>query len=86
MREHSYNATGKDDAIMAKHSYSKRNRNKVDHRKEIAKDGPPAIVSRKYNVTSMTAYHIAKLAAQENMTEGRVIDKIMRTYLASRGN
>lgn len=86
MREHSYNATGKDDATMAKHSYSKRNRNKVDHRKEITKDGPPAIVSRKYNVTSMTAYHIAKLAAQENMTEGRVIDKIMRTYLASRGN
>lgn len=50
------------------------------------KDGPPAIVSRKYNVTSMTAYHIAKLAAQEGMTEGRVIDKIIRTYLASRGN
>lgn len=65
MREHSYNATGKDDATMAKHSYSKRNRNKVDHRKEIAKDGPPAIVSRKYNVTSMTAYHIAKLAAAD---------------------
>ncbi len=86
MREHSYNATGKDDAIMAKHSYSKRNRNKVNHREEIAKkDGPPAIVSRKYNVTSMTAYHISKLAAQEGMTEGRVIDKIMRTYLASRG-
>lgn len=86
MREHSYNATGKDDAIMAKHSYNKRNHTKIDHRTEIIKDGPPSIVSRKYNVTSMTAYHIAKLAAQEGMTEGRVIDKIMRTYLASRGN
>ena len=32
MREHSYNATGKDDAIMAKHSYSKRNLKKFNHR------------------------------------------------------
>lgn len=68
---------------MSRHSYSSKR--KVDRRKEIQKEGPPSIVSKRYNVTSMTAYHIARIAAQEGITEGRVVDKIMRTYLASRG-
>ena len=40
-------------------------------------------VDKRYIVTSQTAYHITKLALSENTTEGRIIDKIMRTYLAS---
>lgn len=37
-----------------------------------------------YIVSSQTAYHIRELALQENTTEGRIIDKIMRTYLCNR--
>lgn len=48
------------------------------------KDGMPKVVSKRYHVTSQTAYHIMQIALQEGLTEGRVIDKIMRTYLASR--
>lgn len=44
----------------------------------------PKVVSKRYHVTSQTAYHIMQIALQEGLTEGRVIDKIMRTYLASR--
>ena len=43
----------------------------------------PKIVSKRYNVTSQTAYHITELALMENTTEGRIVDKMMRTYLAS---
>ena len=41
--------------------------------------------SENYHVTSQTAYHIAELALQEKTTEGRIIDKLMRNYLAERG-
>lgn len=47
------------------------------------KDGQPRIVAKRYNVTSQTAYHIRDLAFKEGLTEGRVIDKIIRMYLAS---
>lgn len=45
----------------------------------------PKILKKSYHVTTQTAYHIAKLAAETGMSEGRVIDKIMRTYLAMQG-
>lgn len=45
--------------------------------------GKVKTVDKRYIVTSQTAYHITKLALSENTTEGRIIDKIMRTYLAS---
>lgn len=41
------------------------------------------ILKRNYHVTSQTAYHIAQLAIMEGTSEGRIIDKLMRTYLAS---
>lgn len=43
----------------------------------------PKIVSKRYNVTTQTAYHITELALREGTTEGRILDKIMRTYLAT---
>lgn len=43
----------------------------------------PAHVKKLYIVSPQTAYHITELAMQENTTEGRIVDKIMRTYLAS---
>lgn len=44
------------------------------------------VIKRNYHVTPQTAYHIAKLAMENNTSEGRIIDKIMRTYLASQGS
>lgn len=44
------------------------------------------VVKRNYHVTSQTAYHITKLAMENNTSEGRIIDKIMRTYLAAQGS
>lgn len=41
------------------------------------------IVSRRYNITSQTAYHITDLALREDMTEGQILDKLMRGYLAT---
>lgn len=51
--------------------------------RSTVKDGQPRIVAKRYNVTSQTAYHIRDLAFKEGLTEGRVIDKIIRMYLAS---
>lgn len=45
-----------------------------------------SIVKRNYHVTSQTAYHITRMAMEQNTSEGRIIDKIIRTYLADRGN
>ncbi|WP_300944036.1 hypothetical protein [uncultured Duncaniella sp.] len=45
----------------------------------------PKILKKYYHVTAQTAYHIARLAIQEGTSEGRIIDKIMRTYLAESG-
>lgn len=44
----------------------------------------PSVVKRNYHVTSQTAYHITELAMQEQTSEGRIIDKIMCSYLAER--
>ena len=43
----------------------------------------PKIVKKIYHVTSQTAYHITQLALETGLSEGRIIDKIMRTYLAT---
>ena len=42
------------------------------------------LVDRRFKVTPQTAYHITEIALRENIPEGKVIDKLMRTYLASR--
>jgi len=42
------------------------------------------VVKKNYHVTSQTAYHITQIALQEGITEGRAIDMIMKSYLASR--
>lgn len=44
------------------------------------------IVRKRYNVTTQTAYHIQELAFQEGTTEGRIIDKLMRSYLCDRAS
>lgn len=45
--------------------------------------GPKNVVKRNYHVTSQTAYHITRMAMELNTSEGRIIDKIIRNYLAS---
>lgn len=55
---------------------------KRDSRRNDSKVG---VVKRNYHVTSQTAYHITKLAMENGTSEGRIIDKIMRTYLATQG-
>ena len=42
------------------------------------------VVSRRYDVTIQTANHVCELALQEGVPEGRIIDKIMRSYLCNR--
>jgi hypothetical protein len=42
------------------------------------------VVKKNYHVSSQTAYHITQLALQNNCGEGKIIDHIMKTYLASR--
>lgn len=42
------------------------------------------VVKKNYHVSSQTAYHITQLALQNNCGEGKIIDYIMKTYLASR--
>ena len=42
----------------------------------------PRIVRKNYHVTSQTAYHITQMALACNTSEGRIIDKLMRNYLA----
>ena len=44
----------------------------------------PKIVKRNYHVTASTAYNIRKLAMESDTSEGRIIDKLIRTYLADR--
>ena len=53
---------------------------------EVVHEGKPKILKKNYHVTSQTAYHITQLALQENTSEGRIIDKLMRNYLASRSH
>ena len=68
---------------MAKHKKYNRSSHTPKNRIEIIREGAPKIVAKKYRVTSQTAYHITELALRENMSEGRIIDKIMRMYLAT---
>ena len=57
------------------------------HKRQTLKDSnKPKILKKNYHVTSQTAYHITQLAIAENTSEGRVIDKLMRNYLAGRGS
>lgn len=78
---HEYNVAGKVELSLAKHkSYHQANHN------SNRKTDTPKIVSKRYHVTTQTAYHLMEIALQEGTTEGRVIDKLMRTYLASRSN
>lgn len=64
----------------------------MDHRTKkqqntiLSKEGKPKIVTKNYHVTSQTAYHITQLALESHTSEGRIIDKIMRTYLSNRGH
>lgn len=53
---------------------------------EAVPENKPKILKKNYHVTSQTAYHITQLALQENTSEGRIIDKLMRNYLASRSH
>lgn len=41
------------------------------------------LTTRKYNVTKQTAYHIARLAAMNNCTEGMILDKVIRSLMAT---
>ena len=59
-----------------------RNKRRYDQSVE----GKSKVVKKNYHVTSQTAYHITQLALEENTSEGRIIDKLMRNYLASRGH
>lgn len=43
----------------------------------------PRIIQKNYHVTAQTAYHITQMALACNTSEGRIIDKLMRNYLAS---
>ncbi|MCM1295037.1 MAG: hypothetical protein NC311_05800 [Muribaculaceae bacterium] len=66
---------------MRKHNHHK----KAVHNRDTVNgySDKPKVVAKRYNVTSQTAYHITELALREGTTEGRIIDKIMRTYLAT---
>ena len=44
----------------------------------------PTYVTVKLHVTAQTAYHIKEIALREGIPDGKVVDKLMRTYLASR--
>lgn len=39
--------------------------------------------SKKYTVTAQTAWHIAQLAKTANCSEGRIIDKMVRSWVSS---
>lgn len=64
-------------------SKQRNNRKSARDRNVVVDRHTPRIVKKNYHVTSQTAYHITDLALREGTTEGRIIDKIMRTYLAT---
>lgn len=67
---------------MAPSKKTKRDYTRIaDHNEHKVK-----VLKKNYHVTAQTAYHITQLAIQENTSEGRIIDKIMRNYLAARGS
>lgn len=65
--------------------YGKQKKSKKSYKTEIIpKRDPnkPKIVKRYYHITSQTKDNIIRLALSENTTEGMVLDKIVRTYMA----
>ena len=42
-----------------------------------------SLTTRKYTVTKQTAYHIARLAAMNSCTEGMILDKVIRSLMAT---
>ena len=48
-------------------------------------DPKPRIIRKNYHVTPQTAYHITQMAIACNTSEGRIIDKLMRNFLAAQG-
>ena len=49
--------------------------NTKPHNKPIKK------VKRNYTITSQTDFHLRTLAESENMTEGQIVDMLMKFYL-----
>lgn len=66
---------------MYKHSHTNSRSTKYRKKKSHSNQKP---VKRVYIVSPQTAYHVQELALQEDTTEGRIIDKIMRSYLCNR--
>lgn len=58
-------------------------RNNMHDKSACSPNTHPKILKRNYHITSQTAYHISELAFMENTSEGRIIDKLMRLYLAT---
>ena len=74
------------ECVMSYKTY-KNTKTKRDYKTDHSSNGKGIkIVKRNYHVTSQTAYHIAELAFQEQTSEGRIIDKIVRSYLADRAS
>ena len=72
---------------MNTHGRKRTNTKKTYTKQEGSSDErKPKVVRKRYNVTPQTAYHIQELAFQEQTTEGRIIDKIMRSYLCDRAS
>ena len=67
--------------MLTMNQHTKKQQNTLPPR-----EGKPKIVTKNYHVTSQTAYHITQLALESHTSEGRIIDKIMRTYLSNRGH
>ena len=64
--------------------YPKQYRKNRNESSNTGKDPhKPKILKKNYHVTAQTAYHITQLALQENTSEGRIIDKLVRNYQAS---
>lgn len=63
------------------------NHSKPKNRPRVERHDPnkPKILKKNYHVTTQTAYHITQLALQEGTSEGRILDKIVRNYLAASG-
>lgn len=63
--------------------YKRKNKKEYKHIPYATNEDSKAIRKR-YLVSPQTAYHVQELAFQEQTTEGRIIDKIVRSYLANK--
>ena len=75
------------DAIMNHQSQNhRRNTKSRNNQPRKQRDGgyQSRNVSCRIVITSQTNYHLNELALQEHKTIGQIVDKLMRTYLASR--